>query len=90
MGGGPDELPEPYRVADPMTWLPSPGGVVCLHSRADRQVPYEYSERYVAAALAAGGRARLVETLGDHFTLIDPATHDWAVAVAALPELLAG
>ena len=40
--------------------------------------------------MAAGGRARLVETFGDHFTLIDPATHDWAVAVAALPELLAG
>ena len=85
-----DELPEPYRLADPMTWLPSPASVVCLHSRADQRVPYAYSERYVAAALAAGGRARLVETFGDHFTLIDPATQDWAVAVAALPELLAG
>jgi acetyl esterase/lipase len=90
MGGGPDELPEPYRLADPMTWLPSPANVVCLHSRADQRVPYSYSERYVAAALAVGGRARLVETFGDHFTLIDPATTDWAVAVAALPELLAG
>jgi acetyl esterase/lipase len=90
MGGGPDERPEPYRLADPMTWLPSPANVVCLHSRADQRVPYAYSERYVAAALAAGGRARLVQTFGDHFTLIDPATPDWAVAVAALPELLAG
>ncbi len=90
MGGGPDELPEPYRLADPMTWLPSPAGVVCLHSHGDQRVPYSYSERYVAADAAAGGRARLVETFGDHFTLIDPATPDWAVAVAALPELLAG
>ena len=60
----------------------APATVVCLHSRADQRVPYSYSERYVAAALAAGGRARLVETFGDHFTLIDPATLDWAVAVA--------
>ena len=50
MGGGPDELPEPYRLADPMTWLPSPASVVCLHSHADQRVPYSYSERYVAAA----------------------------------------
>jgi acetyl esterase/lipase len=90
MGGGPDERPEPYRLADPMTWLPSPANVVCLHSQADQRVPYAYSERYAAAALAAGGRARLVQTFGDHFTLIDPATQDWAVALAALPELLAG
>ena len=55
MGGGPDELPEPYRLADPMTWLPSPASVVCLHSRADQRVPYSYSERYVAAD-AGGGR----------------------------------
>jgi hypothetical protein len=63
---------------------------VCLHSRHDQRVPFPYAERYVAASLAAGGRASLVETFGDHFTLIDPATPDWAVAVAALPELLAG
>jgi acetyl esterase/lipase len=89
MGGGPDELPEAYRLADPMALLPAPATILCLHSRRDQRVPYSYAERYVAAALAAGGRARLVETFGDHFTLIDPATPDWAVAVAALPELLA-
>jgi acetyl esterase/lipase len=88
MGGGPDELPEAYRMADPMALLPSPANVVCLHSRRDQRVPYSYSERYVAAAVAAGGRASLLETLGDHFTLIDPATPDWAAALAALPGLL--
>jgi acetyl esterase/lipase len=90
MGGGPDELPEAYRLADPMALLPSPADVLCLHSRRDQRVPYSYAERYVAAAVAAGGRARLAETFGDHFTLIDPATPDWAVAVAALPGLLSG
>jgi dipeptidyl aminopeptidase/acylaminoacyl peptidase len=62
--------------------------VVCLHSRADEAVPYSYSERYVAAATAAGGDARLVELPGDHFTLIDPASADWSAAVGELPALL--
>jgi acetyl esterase/lipase len=88
MGGGPDERPEPYRLADPIAAAPVPATVLCLHSRADTNVPYSYSERYVAASEAAGGRARLVETFGDHFTLIDPASADWAIAVGALPGLL--
>ena len=88
MGGGPDELREAYRLADPIAAVPIPAPVVCLHSRADADVPYSYSERYVAAATAAGGRASLVELTGDHFTLIDPASADWAAAIAALPALL--
>ncbi len=88
MGGGPGELPEEYRLADPLAAVPVPAPVVCLHSRADADVPYSYSERYVAAATAAGGRASLVELNGDHFTLIDPASGDWAAALAALATLL--
>jgi acetyl esterase/lipase len=89
MGGGPDELPERYRLADPIAAVPVPAPVICLHSRGDANVPYSYSERYVAAATAAGGRATLVELPGDHFTLVDPASADWAAAIAALPALLA-
>jgi dipeptidyl aminopeptidase/acylaminoacyl peptidase len=89
MGGGPDELPQEYRLADPIAAVPVPAPVVCLHSRADEAVPYSYSERYVAAATAAGGGdARLMELPGDHFTLIDPASADWAAAVGELPALL--
>ncbi len=88
MGGGPGELPEAYRLADPMALRPAPANVVCLHSRRDQRVPYSYSERYVAAAAAAGGNASLVETFGDHFSLIDPASRDWATALAALADLL--
>jgi acetyl esterase/lipase len=90
MGGSPDTLPEEYRLADPITAVPLPVPVLCLHSRVDDNVPYSYSERYVAAATAAGGQARLVELPGDHFTLIDPASHDWAHVIAALPGLFAG
>jgi acetyl esterase/lipase len=88
MGGEPDELPEAYRLADPMARLPTPASVVCLHSRRDQRVPYSYRERYVAAAAAAGGSASLVETFGDHFSLIDPASGDWAAALDALAKLL--
>lgn len=88
MGGGPDELPEAYRLADPMTCPAVPANVRCLHSRGDQRVPYSYSERYVAASAAAGGHASLVETFGDHFTLIDPASSDWETAVAAVRELI--
>jgi acetyl esterase/lipase len=88
MGGGPGELPERYRLADPVAAVPVAAPVLCLHSRGDTSVPYSYSERYVAAATAAGGRATLTETHGDHFTLIDPASADWEAAVAALPALL--
>jgi acetyl esterase/lipase len=89
MGGGPDERPEEYRLADPIAAVPIAAPVLCLHSRGDANVPFSYSERYVAAATAAGGTARLVELHGDHFTLIDPAAPDWAEVIAALPGLLA-
>jgi acetyl esterase/lipase len=88
MGAGPDQLPAEYRLADPIAAVPLDAPVLCLHSRGDADVPYSYSERYVAAATAAGGRATLTETRGDHFTLIDPASADWAAAIAALPALL--
>lgn len=88
MGGGPDELPEEYRLADPLVVAPIDVPVLCLHSRADDAVPFSFSERYVTAAVAAGGSAVLHETHGDHFTLIDPGSADWAAVVDALPGLL--
>jgi len=87
MGGGPEQLPERYRLADPIAAVPVEAAVLCVHSRADDEVPFAYSERYVAAAVASGGRASLRQARGDHYTLIDPATPDWALVVAALPGL---
>jgi len=87
MGGGPGQLPERYRLADPIAAVPVEAAVLCVHSRADDEVPFACSERYVAAAEAAGGRASLRQAHGDHYTLIDPATPDWAMVVAALPGL---
>jgi acetyl esterase/lipase len=89
MGGTPEDLPSEYRLADPMRSVPLDVPVVCLHSRADDEVPFGYSERYAGAATAAGADACLIETDGDHYTLIDPAADDWRTAVTALPALLA-
>jgi len=88
MGGGPGELPEEYRLADPMAAVPLQAPVLCVHSRADTNVPFRYSERYVQAATRAGGTAYLHETSGDHFTLIDPGSPDWRAVTGALPHLL--
>jgi acetyl esterase/lipase len=90
IGGLPDVLPERYAVADPIAAVPVEAEILCVHSRADFIVPFTQSEAYVAAAKAAGGRARLVETSGDHFTLIDPSSADWAKVVDALPHLQSG
>lgn len=88
MGGSPADLPEEYRLADPIARVPAPATVLCVHSRTDDRVPFTQSERYVAAARQTGGQAGLHETHGDHFTLIDPSTPDWAVIIDALPSLL--
>jgi len=88
MGGGPDVMPEHYRLADPIATVPVDAAVLCVHSRSDDSVPFAYSQRYVAAATRVGGTARLHETKGDHFTLIDPAAPDWRAVVEALPGLL--
>ena len=88
MGGRPRDLPQRYQLADPIAAVPVEAAVLCLHSRSDGAVPFAYSERYAAAATRAGGRARLHETDGDHFTLIDPHSADWRMAADALPGLL--
>ena len=87
LGGAAAEHPDRYAVADPMRRVPLAAQVLCVHSRADDSVPFAQSSAYVTAARYAGGRARLVETHGDHFTVIDPASADWAAVVDALPAL---
>jgi acetyl esterase/lipase len=88
LGGSPEQVPQRYAVADPIRQVPLAAPVLCLHSRADQNVPYAQSTAYVAAATAAGATATLRETKGDHFTLIDPAAAPWRTVVAALPGLL--
>ncbi|HZC69910.1 MAG TPA: alpha/beta fold hydrolase [Jatrophihabitans sp.] len=90
LDGSPDEKPDRYAAADPIRAAPLPVPVLCVHAAADDTVPINQSERYVAAATHAGGRAVLREVPGDHYTLIEPTHESWAVVRAALPDLLAG
>ncbi len=90
LGGSPTQVPGRYRVADPLAAVPIAAPILCLHARADDNVPFAQSSAYVDAATAAGGAAALWETAGDHFTVIDAASAAWATARAALPALLAG
>lgn len=88
MGGMPAELPEPYRLADPRAAVPLDVPVLCVHARADENVPYSHSVEYVAAARRAGADAQLATVPGDHFTVIDPTSQAWQVVTSALPRLL--
>jgi dipeptidyl aminopeptidase/acylaminoacyl peptidase len=80
LGGGPGEVPERYAAADPVRLLPTGAAVLCVHGAGDDVVPVEQSERYAAAATAAGDRVELRVLPGDHMAMIDPASPAWATA----------
>ncbi|MDO9377253.1 MAG: alpha/beta hydrolase [Nocardioidaceae bacterium] len=88
LGGGPADVPDRYAVADPSAWLPLGVPVRCVHAPADGNVPFDQSERFVAAATGAGDDAALVAAAGDHFTLIDPSSPDWELCVRSLEQVL--
>jgi acetyl esterase/lipase len=88
LGGTPAQVPQRYAIADPIKQVPLAATVLCVHSRADQNVPFAQSVSYVAAARTAGAVATLTEVEGDHFTLIDPASAAWRTVVQALPGLL--
>src|SRR5207249_4156818 len=79
LGGMPERAPDRYAIADPIVQVPLEASVVCVHARADDEVPFAQSAAYVAAATAAGGHATLLEAGGDHYTLIDPDSADWTL-----------
>jgi acetyl esterase/lipase len=89
LDGRPDVVPERYRLASPVALLPIGVPVVCVHGTADLNVPIRQSERFVAAARAAGDAAELVALPGvDHFALIDPSTPAWRTCREAVDRLL--
>jgi dipeptidyl aminopeptidase/acylaminoacyl peptidase len=92
LGGRPELVPDRYELASPAARVPIGVPVVCVHGTADRNVPIRQSERFVAAARAAGdGDAELVTLPGvDHFAVIDPSSAAWRVCRDAAEGLLAG
>lgn len=89
LGGTPNEVPDRYAAADPSQLLPLGLPQVLVHSPADDLVPLALSEDYARAAAAAGDPAHFRQLTGDHFTLIDPTTPDWAVILEELHWFIA-
>ena len=84
LGRPPDDA---HEDVDPIRRVPLAVPVWCVHGRADEDVPFAQSQAYVAAALAAGGTAELVEVEGDHYAVIDPASAAWARQLRILDGL---
>ena len=78
--------PEHFADGSPIELLPLGVPQILVHGTRDESVPYEMSERYVAAA---AGEAELV-TLADsgHFEPIDPLAVEWPAVMSALERLL--
>ncbi len=89
IGGSPAAVPDRYTLASPIARVPLGVPVVCVHGTDDGNVPIRQSERFVAAATAAGDTAELVTLPGvDHFAVIDPATPAWRACRDAVERLL--
>jgi pimeloyl-ACP methyl ester carboxylesterase len=77
MGGGPDEVPERYAVADPAALPPPPVPVTLVHGTEDDNVPVGMSRAFKVG--------RLIEIRGaDHFDLIDPQSLAWPRVLSVL------
>jgi acetyl esterase/lipase len=87
LGGYPDDVPDRYDWADPLSRVPLPVPVVCVHGRHDDAVPIAQSEAYVAAATRVGAHAELVAFDGDHMMHVDPTSHAWTLTLDALARI---
>jgi acetyl esterase/lipase len=84
LGGGPDEVPDRYRAADPTALAPLGCRVTVVHGERDVQVPIGVSGRFVEAAQAAGDDITALDLPDtDHFQVIDPKSAAWADVRAA-------
>jgi acetyl esterase/lipase len=90
LGGFPDAVPDRYALASPIARVPLGVPVELVHGPYDGVVPLDQSERYQAAAVAAGDQATLHQVPGDHFALIDPASEAWATTLRSTATLLGG
>jgi acetyl esterase/lipase len=91
LGGGPEQHPQRYAVADPARLIPLGVSVRMVHGISDDRVPCEMSRSYAARAQSAGDDAFLEELPGcGHFEVIDPRSVAWPTVLAAIHALAAG
>jgi len=95
MGGGYDQFPDRYGLADPHDLVPAGVPVWLLHGTADDRVPCEMSLSYALRARAAGAAGTATATCvllpgAGHFELIDPLAAEWPEVVKAVSRAAAG
>ncbi|MGU3435813.1 alpha/beta hydrolase family protein [Actinomycetes bacterium M1A6_2h] len=78
LGGGPNDVPDRYRIASPIDHLPIGLPLTAFHGDADRTVSPQQSLNYVAAATRLGDPAdlRMIKGVG-HGELADPRSPAW-------------
>lgn len=90
LGGTPDEVPDRFRDASPVTHVPLAMPAVLVHGSDDTSVPVWQSRAFVDASTAAGGHARLQLVDGDdHVAILDPRSASFAAVATALADMLA-
>ena len=87
LGGSPAQRPEAYAAASPIARVPLGVASVALHGTRDDLVPIDQSQRFVAAASAAGDTSELRTFDGDHFDPITVGTPAWGMCVDAVRRL---
>ena len=82
---GGSDLAERIALGSPAALLPIDARIVAVHGTADRIVPVNQSEGYVADASASGVDATLVAVDGaNHFDVITPTHPSWFAVLDAL------
>ncbi|MEU4232192.1 alpha/beta hydrolase [Nonomuraea sp. NPDC026600] len=84
LGGAPDEIPEVYAAADPLTRLPLGVPQLIVQGLDDDLDLVDFNRRYAARGRQAGDELVHVEQRGDHFAVIDPASGIWRATAAQL------
>jgi acetyl esterase/lipase len=84
VGGGPDDVPERFAIADPLQRAPLDIPVLVVHGKGDATVPIRRSREYAATARDRGGDVELVETAGGHRDPIHPSSREWQEAATWL------
>ncbi|MEU7856037.1 alpha/beta hydrolase [Nonomuraea sp. NPDC049141] len=88
LGGAPEEIPEVYAAADPLTRLPLGVPQLIVQGLDDDLDLVDFNRRYAARGQRAGDELVHVEQRGDHFAVIDPASGIWHATTAQMRRRL--
>ncbi|WP_308127504.1 alpha/beta hydrolase [Nonomuraea guangzhouensis] len=88
LGGTPDEIPEVYAAADPLTRLPLGVPQLIVQGLDDDLDLVDFNRRYAARGQRTGDELVHVEQPGDHFAVIDPASDIWRATTAQMGRRL--